>query len=307
MSVFHRGEREAQARAGLTAQATAVSRLVQPALPDGADDFLAHQSMLAVGAQAGDGRLWASLFVGPRGFVTAPDDVSVQVLARLAAADPVEPMTRRAGKLGLLAIDLETRIRLRMNGTSAPFPAGFELEIEQSFPNCPKYIQKRTVLSLDEAAEPGPATRVPALTEQMSGLVAHADTFFVASASGTGDPDVSHRGGNPGFVELLSPTRLRWPDYVGNSMLMTLGNIIENPHTGLLFVDWATGTTLQLTGRATVRWPDGTGVTDSGPRAVEFELDEAVLLPRSLPAHWSAPTLSRFNPPLPAPTPSFPA
>jgi predicted pyridoxine 5'-phosphate oxidase superfamily flavin-nucleotide-binding protein len=174
-------------------------------LPDGAGDFLAHQNLLVVGAQGDDGRLWASLFAGPRGFVSAPDDESVLVLARLAADDPVEPMTRRTGKLGLLAIDLETRIRLR----------------------------------------------------------------------------------------LVSPAELCWPDYVGNSMLMTLGNIIENPHAALVFVDWATGTTLQLTGRAEVRRPA------AGPRTVEFELDEAVYRPGSLRAHWSAPALSRFNPPVP--------
>ncbi|MCO8278005.1 pyridoxamine 5'-phosphate oxidase family protein [Actinoplanes sp. TRM 88003] len=298
-SVFHWGELEAQARAGLTRQAAGVSRLVQPTLPEGADEFLSYQNILVVGAQADDGRLWASMFVGPRGFINAPDDESVLVQARLAAGDPVEPMTRRPGRLGLLAIDLETRIRLRMNGTSTPLPSGLLLTIEQSFPNCPKYIQQRSVISLDGTpSEPAAATSTPALTEDMSRLVTTADTFFVASASEDGDPDVSHRGGNPGFIELLSPTRLRWPDYRGNNMLMTLGNITENPHTALLFVDWTTGTTVHLTGRAEVRWPSDAATPAS--RAVEFEIDEAILLPRSLAANWSAPTMSRFNPPLPA-------
>ncbi|MBG6106008.1 putative pyridoxine 5'-phosphate oxidase superfamily flavin-nucleotide-binding protein [Micromonospora vinacea] len=302
-SVYHWGELEAQARAGLTKRASAISQLVQPLLPDGADNFLSYQNLLAVGAQGDDGRLWASLFVGPRGFISAPDDESVQVLAQLAADDPVEPMTRRQGKLGLLAIDLETRIRLRINGEATPLPGGLRLAIEQSFPNCPKYIQKRHVVSLAETRgrEAGPADgmRVAALTDEMSELVAHADTFFVASASETGDPDVSHRGGNPGFVDLMSRTRLRWPDYVGNNMLMTLGNITENPHAALLFVDWATGTALQLTGRAKVNWPEGLGPTATGQRSVEFELDEAIYRPEALLTNWSAPTLSRFNPPLP--------
>jgi predicted pyridoxine 5'-phosphate oxidase superfamily flavin-nucleotide-binding protein len=293
VSTFHQGELAAQARAGFTERAAAVGRLVQPALPRGADGFLAHQTMLAVGAQAADGRLWASLFTGPRGFVTALDDTSVQVLAHLADGDPVAPLTRRPGKLGLLAIDLETRIRLRMNGTSTPLDSGLRLAIDQSFPNCPKYIQKRTVVSLG-ATPAGHPTTVATLTGDAGRLITGADTFFVASASGTGDPDVSHRGGHPGFVELLSPTRLRWPDYVGNSMLMTLGNITEHPRAALLFVDWATGTTLHLTGRAEIIW--------AGARAVEFELDEAVLLPRSLAATWSAPTPSRFNPPVRTPS-----
>ncbi|WP_033342027.1 pyridoxamine 5'-phosphate oxidase family protein [Catenuloplanes japonicus] len=291
MSVFHWGELEAQARAGFGERASAVSRLVRPWLPHGADDFLSHQNLLVVGAQDDDGRLWASLFTGPRGFVSAPDDESVHVRALLDADDPAAPLTRREGRLGLLAIDLETRLRLRVNGAATPAPDGLRLAVAQAFPNCPKYIQKRHVVETGDSV-PGVSVRTPALTAEMSDLVTDADTFFVASASDTGDPDVSHRGGNPGFVELLSPARLRWADYAGNSMLMTLGNIIENPRTGLLLVDWATGTTLQLTGRAQVRWPEG----ETGPRAVEFEIDEAVYRPRSLPAHWSAPTPSRFNP-----------
>ncbi|BCY13406.1 pyridoxamine 5'-phosphate oxidase family protein [Actinoplanes sp. L3-i22] len=293
LTTFHWGELAAQARAGFSERAAGVSRLVQPLLPGGADDFLAHQNLLFVGAQADDGRLWASLFTGPRGFVSAPDDESVRIRARLDADDPVEPMTRRDGRLGLLAIDLETRIRLRINGAATPLPDGLRLAVEQSFPNCPKYIQKRSV-ARGRDSQPGERTTASALTEPMRELVAGADTFFVASASETGDPDVSHRGGNPGFVQVLSPTRLRWPDYAGNSMLMTLGNITENPRSALLVVDWATGSTLQLTGRAEVLW------AAEGSRAVEFELDEAVHRPRSLPANWSAPTPSRYNPPLPA-------
>lgn len=299
--VFHWGELQAQARAGLTERASAVSRLVQPLLPDGADDFLEHQNLLVVGAQDDDGRLWASVFTGPRGFVSATGDASVLVQARLADDDPVAPMTRRAGKVGLLAIDLGTRIRLRMNGDATPLPDGLLLDIEQSFPNCPKYIQQRTVVGPAQArGGPDETVKADALTEAMSELVARADTFFVASASEAGDPDVSHRGGNPGFVELLSPTRLRWPDYVGNAMLMTLGNIVENPRTALTFLDWTSGAMLQLTGRAEVRWPEGSDAATAGPRSVEFELDEAVLRPHALPAAWSAPAMSRFNPPLAA-------
>ncbi|GIF23122.1 putative pyridoxine 5'-phosphate oxidase superfamily flavin-nucleotide-binding protein [Actinoplanes tereljensis] len=268
MTVFHWGELAVQAKAGLSARATAVSRLVQPVLPDGADDFLAQQYLLVVGAQADDGRLWASMFAGAPGFVSAPDDESVLVRARLAADDPVEPMTRHEGKLGLLAIDLRTRVRLRMNGTATPRPDGLRLAIDQSFPNCPKYIQRRSVAGRAEQGEAGPG---------VSALIAGADTFFVASVSESGDLDVSHRGGEPGFVEVLSPNRLRWPDYRGNGMLMTLGNITEDPRAALLFVDWATGTTLQLTGRAEVRWAE-----ESGSRAVEFEIEDVVYRPGSL-------------------------
>lgn len=297
-AVFHWGEREAQGRAGFTERATAVSRMVRSSLPRGAAAFLTHQNLLVTGGQDDDGRPWASMFTGPRGFVSAPDDETVQVLARLAPDDPVEPMTRREGRLGMLAIDLETRIRLRMNGTVTPLRDGLHLTIEQSFPNCPKYIQKRSVTGWRNTEDQGSfgGTRTDALTGPMTDLITRADTFFVATASDTGDPDVSHRGGDPGFVTLTSPTRLSWPDYAGNNMLMTLGNIIENPRTALLFIDWTDGTALHLTGHAAIHWPE----TTTGTRSVSFEIEEAVHRPRALTANWSAPVMSRFNPPLAA-------
>lgn len=62
--------------------------------------------------------------------------------------------------------------------------------------------------------------------------------------------DASHRGGNPGFVEILDDGTLKIPDYQGNSMYNTLGNIAQNPHTGILLIDFQKGETLQLTGSA---------------------------------------------------------
>ena len=113
---------------------------------------------------------------------------------------------------------------------------------------------------------------------------------IVATASDRGDADASHRGGNPGFVQVLSPRLLRWPDYVGNAMFMTLGNITVHPPAGLLVPDWGTGSTLQLAGTAQLRWgPDR-------ERTVEFEVTEVVDTAGANPLRWSAPSYSRFNP-----------
>ncbi len=61
---------------------------------------------------------------------------------------------------------------------------------------------------------------------------------------------MSHKGGNPGFIQVVSDTELNFPDYVGNSMFNTIGDIMVNPHVGLLFLDFMHGHTLQLTGKA---------------------------------------------------------
>jgi predicted pyridoxine 5'-phosphate oxidase superfamily flavin-nucleotide-binding protein len=117
--------------------------------------------------------------------------------------------------------------------------------------------------------------------------VATADTFFIATAA-AGGADVSHRGGNPGFVRVLSPTELSWPDYDGNAMLMTVGNLRLNPAAGLLFPDWRSGATLQLTGTADVR------ATPTG-RETFFRITEVVRTENAFPTGGSEPEYARFN------------
>jgi hypothetical protein len=136
------------------------------------------------------------------------------------------------------------------------------------------------------------------LTPAQRAWVASADTFFVATRSADGDADASHRGGGPGFVQVLGDTELRWPDYTGNAMLMTLGNLQQDPAAGLLFVDWDSGATLQLTGRATVEW-DAAGALPGAQRTVRFRLQRAVQIDHASPLAWSAPDYSRHNPPMP--------
>ena len=60
--------------------------------------------------------------------------------------------------------------------------------------------------------------------------------FFLATADAEGRPDCSYKGGDPGFVRILAPDRLVFPDYDGNGMFRSLGNVEVNPHVGLLFL-----------------------------------------------------------------------
>lgn len=76
------------------------------------------------------------------------------------------------------------------------------------------------------------------LNQRMRGFIARQEMLFVASADATGECDCTFRAGPPGFVEVLDAHRLAWPEYRGNGVLASLGNISENAHVGLLFVDF---------------------------------------------------------------------
>jgi predicted pyridoxine 5'-phosphate oxidase superfamily flavin-nucleotide-binding protein len=69
-------------------------------------------------------------------------------------------------------------------------------------------------------------------------IIENAPMFFLATADADGFPDVSHKGGLPGFVKIVGPSTLAFPNYDGNGMFKSLGNVLVNPRVGLLFVRW---------------------------------------------------------------------
>ena len=75
------------------------------------------------------------------------------------------------------------------------------------------------------------------LTEKMVSLIRRQEMVFVATADANGNCDCSPRFGNAGFVLVLDEATLAWPEYRGNGVYASLGNILENPHVGLVFLD----------------------------------------------------------------------
>jgi predicted pyridoxine 5'-phosphate oxidase superfamily flavin-nucleotide-binding protein len=80
--------------------------------------------------------------------------------------------------------------------------------------------------------------------------------FFVATATAAGRPTCNLKGGAPGFVRVVAPDELAFPDYDGNGMFLTLGNITTNPHVGLLFIDFEMPKRLRVEGEASVSSDD---------------------------------------------------
>lgn len=94
------------------------------------------------------------------------------------------------------------------------------------------------------------------LSEGDARMVSAADMFFLATADANGAPDCSYKGGHPGFVRVVSPRELAWPDYDGNGQFRSLGNVDVNPAVALLFIDWERPARLRVHGRARLCFDD---------------------------------------------------
>lgn len=286
---FHAGERELQRRVGMRERMAQVgARAIRDHMPLQHRDFFALLPFLIVGSVDETGQPWASALHGPPGFVHSPDPRRLRIEARPPAGSPLGAQLRPGAPLGLLGIQPHTRRRNRINGrVSALDAGGFEVEVAQSFGNCPKYIRVREAHHVGGA--PGPTERLDALDREARALVVRSDTLFIASAH-AGAADVSHRGGAPGFLGVDEEGRLLLPDYSGNFFFNTLGNLLLEPRAGLLFIDFDSGDLLQVSALADIVW-DGHEVTahPGAQRLVRLTVTGAVRVRGGLPLQWSPP------------------
>ncbi len=278
---FHAGELEAQRRAGELLTAAANSPMIGNRIMSGAIPFLREQQMAVIGSRDANGRLWSSMLFGPRGFLDPAADrrsIAIHIANELKdSEDPLWKNITSSPQVGMLVIELSTRRRMRINGRLTSATDGLiTVGVEESFVNCPKYIQRRIL-----QFEPGPAQNPPVggreIFDTLQGaqrkLVEWVDTFFVTSAHPTRGLDTSHRGGNPGFVEVVNDKTLRIPDYPGNSMFNTIGNLLVDPRAGLLFSDFG-GNALQATGSAEVLWAKPTERDGDTGRSWLFHIEQ---------------------------------
>ncbi|KAI5866208.1 hypothetical protein GGS23DRAFT_617302 [Durotheca rogersii] len=223
-----------------------------------------------------------------------------------------------------LAIDLDTRDRVKIAGrmlvgTVARAGPGRDrggdgvgdmqlaVKIEEALGNCPKYLNRKRITPRTPAPELASEGRGVPLPVAAVDLLARADMFFIASAApgagegGSGSMDTNHRGGTPGFVRVLrneeGGTALVYPEYSGNRLYQTLGNLHLDPRAGLAVPDLATGDVLYLTGRATVL--AGAEAAACMPRAalaVRIDVAEARFVRDGLPFRGAALDDSPYNP-----------
>jgi uncharacterized protein len=296
--VFHEGELAVQLRAGVIDAAAPLARMLDtPDLSGGFARFLADRTFVVITARDCAGRLWASPVFHAPGFVHA-DGQSVSVDAVPGPGDPLAGLP--AGQpVGLLAVDFATRRRVRVNGTLARTSSvSLDIAVDQAFGNCPKYIQARLLQPTPARVRVGEVTRSPTVEAAHRDLIEASDTFILGTVHPARGVDTSHRGGLPGFVR-AEGNQLWWPDYEGNNMFNSLGNLLVNPEAALLFLDFHTGMTLHLSGTARLEWvtPGAPGDDGGTGRRVRFETAAVVSgPPLALEAADVVP--SPHNPPL---------
>ncbi|KAM3559096.1 hypothetical protein ARSEF4850_004286 [Beauveria asiatica] len=289
---------------------------------------VAASPLAAVGTLDAKGRPWTALWGGARGFaeLIAPGVLGLNSSVD-TAHDPVyqalwggeeavrggvvQPSDDAGKMMAALALDLESRDRVKLMGAMVAGSADVKINklqmaflVTESLGNCPKYLNRKR-LQLREYGEDIEVIKSEQgriLPEQAIKLLDEADMFFLSSTDGA-SMDTNHRGGPPGFVRVLKNEAdeavLVYPEYSGNRLYQTLGNLKVNPLVGIVVPDFASSDVLYLSGSASILvGPAPAALLPRTPLAVQVTITAARLVRRGLPFRGTNLERSPYNPPV---------
>ena len=315
------------------AKAMRVPYMDNPTVPTLSPQLANHARiapLIAIGTLDKQGRPWTTLWGGEKGIsqpiaqgilgvrsqVVRQHDPVVEELVGKEGDGTVVREEGRGRMVSGLTIDLETRKRTKLYGRMVAGALSMRedeatetqqyvaevqlvLKIEQSLGNCPKYLNKKHV----ELAESNPqlVSNSPQLPQHALDLLSKADLFSLSSAYHDQDMDTNHRGGPAGFVRVISNNPsgavLCYPEYSGNRLYQTLGNLKVNPVIGICLPDFDTGDMLYLTGTTEILiGPDAAKVLPRSNLAVKITTTAARFVATALPFRGVPGESSPYNP-----------
>ncbi|BCX03504.1 MAG: hypothetical protein KatS3mg053_1442 [Candidatus Roseilinea sp.] len=253
---YHAGQIAIQEEAKTTHIAERLAHWVGPVA-----EFALDADLFLLATTNPDGTLGFTVLSGAPPLVEARGETRRRVRHQSEASDlriqfkpALAPPVGQPTPCGGLAISLAQARRARINGLLKPAADTSEMAPQETFTLCRKYMAPS--LPLDDAPHLGPKAREPLLLDDpwLADLLSRTETAFLASVSPQGMPDVAHRGGPPGFLDLnVAAQRLEWSEYVGDGVFKSAGNVRANGVMTLLVPDLESGDGVELIGRAAYR------------------------------------------------------
>ncbi|KAI4727375.1 oxidoreductase [Aureobasidium sp. EXF-10728] len=325
---FHEGEKLMQKKLRVPEMDNPTIPMLSPQL----STMLQKAPLLAFGTLDPEGRPWTTVWGGRKGFSQPLGNSMIGIRTSVASTlDPVvEVLVGRDAKgeivkeegngrfLSGLAIDLDTRKRVKLAGRmvagalgSTDGEDGADANVQQGVlqlvarvdesleqGNCPKYLNRRDISPA--ITNPKLISDSVPLHERAVELIHKVDLMFLSTSSGT-SMDTNHRGGPPGFVRCVSQdngcTQFVYPEYSGNRLYQSLGNLMLEPKAGFCFPDFETGDCLFVTGYTEVLF--GKDAAEMMPRsnlAVRVTITAARLVASVLPFRGNTGEFSPYNP-----------
>ena len=303
---FHDGELQLQNKTGMRERIDKLTqRLMLDYMTDEHREFFEALEYVFLGTVDENGQPHACILTGKAAFVSSPTPQTLVIETGKRSNDPALSGLAVTQPVGVLGLDLSNRRRNRMHGRiSALDDSSITITVVQSYGNCPKYISMREVSERELVSAHNDVSKRNELDSEDIKLIAAADTFFIASyvTDESGAPyegvDVSHRGGQSGFVSIDSQSFMTVPDYAGNNLFNTFGNLLLNPLAGILFVDFQTGDQLHIQAQATLIEDDADEIVrfPGAQRLLRLQIKSVSRKASATQLRWRFVETSPFNP-----------
>jgi len=283
---WHQGEQLIQELAGTKQKMVEVGqKYIREYMPLQHQQFFQAQTMIFIAYRDATATIKSSVLFGEVGFIYSPSDTELWINTQNPMSDFRHDEVTVGDRIGLLGIEFNTKRRNRVNAIITEINQKYmKVSVLQSYGNCPKYIQPKTLVS-NAQYDPSGLISKTTLNNDIETLIVQSDTFFIASYFDDGKQkrnrgaDISHRGGEVGFVKINENGQLLVEDYPGNGFFNTLGNLTANPRACLLFCDWRDGHALQIKVTSEIIWSDKASETQ---RTLCFTPQEFTVLSNSL-------------------------
>ncbi|MFJ3599683.1 MULTISPECIES: pyridoxamine 5'-phosphate oxidase family protein [unclassified Streptomyces] len=292
---FHSGELTAQIRAGQTAEAEWLGPVVKPFLAEGGRSLI-KSAHIAVATTIGrNGAPVLSLLAADAGAFGALGSSGLMIpRAAVSPADSLFGNLQRDRRIGLVYLDPHTRRRFRVNGEVVDSRTDpLEVSILEAFPNCKKYLVRQQVATAAQAPAKA-ATQGRSITRAAAALLCRASLVFVGSANPQGQLDAATRSGDPGFIREVERNTFEIPDFAGNAMYQTIGNLLLEPRVSIGLIDG--DEFLVLTGSSTTHWEEGAERSGGNGRFWRFMPRTWRRVPLPVPVELSGQTRCRHTP-----------
>ncbi len=225
---YHAGQLAVQAEANTRGIADRLAQWHGPTM-----EYAAQADVIVLASAGADDALETTVLSGPPPLVEVVDESCLTFPASAGLRD---------GPCGGLVINFEFVRRARLNGVLKRRGERMELLAEESFTLCRKYIAPSVATGERPLLGPSRRERLAVTAPAVAELLAVTETAFLLSASPDGGPDVSHRGGRPGFITFdASTATLRWPEFLGDGVFKSAGNIRATGRLTLFVPDLDTG------------------------------------------------------------------
>jgi len=251
-SVYHDGERYIQEQMEVRDKSDSRSSMIYQEMPVVAAQFLESLNFAVLTFSNSKQELFSSVLSDFNSFITILNSKEIVMNLEKSSFIPSDILEEKNLNIGILGLEFENRMRIRVNGKGKIKDNKLHLIIDNVYSNCPKYINDRKIIGKVDFFNNSIIHKYAILEKACKKIIEYSDTFFIASSYENKGADISHKGGKKGFLKILNPTELKFNDFPGNNMYNTLGNIHINPNISILIVDFVNNDILHINGQAKI-------------------------------------------------------